>query len=113
VTESNREAADRGYEAGMVAARLAQHDAHFAEINGSINRMVGEMHSLVLAVQRLGDQATADAATVITTAEALKAADQARRDQAELTWTPFQRAMAVVGAVAAVVVILAAFGVFR
>jgi hypothetical protein len=115
---------DRGVDAGKIEARLANHDEHLQTINGSIGRMaqetaalrtetVREIQALTLEVQRLADQATAragtvdaqrtsDKATVLTTAAALKDADIARRDKSADTWSPFQRAIAVLAAVASV-----------
>lgn len=100
------DAYDRGHIAGEIAARLAGHDKHFAAINGSLADIAREMHANTLAVQRLGDQAVARDATVITTAKALKDADDARRAKAEWSWMPFARLIAVVGGLAAVVVVV-------
>jgi hypothetical protein len=97
------DAYDRGHAAGGIAERLAGHDRHFAAINGSLADLVREMHNLTLAVQHLADQAEANARTVVTTAAALRDAEQARRDTDERRWTPFQRLFAVVAAVAAAV----------
>jgi len=102
--ESTQDAYERGTVAGEISARLAGHDRHFAAINGSLDRLANEMHALVLGVQRLGDQAEASAATVVTTARALANAEQARREQGDRTWSPWQRLFAVVAAVAAAVV---------
>jgi hypothetical protein len=82
---------------------LAGHDKHFASINGSLADIANEMHGLTLAVQRLGDQAEAAAKTVVTTAAALKAADDARRSRSESSWSPWQKAIAVLLAAVAVV----------
>ena len=94
---------DRGHTAGEIAARLAGHDKHFATINGSIGDMTREMHNLTLAVQRLGDQAVSRDATVVTTAAALKDAEEARRSQAESSWSPWQKLLAVIGGLVALV----------
>ena len=100
------DAYDRGHIAGEIAARLAGHDEHFAAINGSLANIAGEMHALTLAVQRLGDQAVARDATVVTTAAALKDAEDARRGKAEQIWTPFARMIAVLGGLAAVAAVV-------
>jgi hypothetical protein len=55
-----------------------------------------------LLMQRIIDSAAADRATVLTTAKALKDADDARRDKGEQKWTPIQRLALVLGALAAV-----------
>jgi hypothetical protein len=94
---------ERGHSAGEIAARLAGHDKHFASINGSLADIAKEMHALTLAVQRLGDQAVARDATVLTTAAALKAADEARRSMSDSSWSPWQKLLAAVGGVAALV----------
>lgn len=57
---------------------------------------------MTLAVQRLGDQADAAAKTVVTTASALKDAEDARRGKAEQSWSPVQKLLAVVGVIVAV-----------
>jgi hypothetical protein len=97
------EAYDRGVAAGEIAARLADHDNHFKRINGSLTDVANELHGLVLAVQRLGDQAVHRDATVIATAAALKDAEAARRDKAERSWTPLTRIYLMVAVVGAVV----------
>lgn len=68
--ETVPEAFDRGHIAGEIATRLADHDRHFDEINGSIGRFADEMQRLRLEVQRLADQAVSRDATVLTTASA-------------------------------------------
>jgi len=104
MTEETTDAAyDRGVIAGEIAARLANHDMHFASINGAVTDLVTEMHGMRLDVQRLGDQADAAAKTVLATAAALKAADDARRAQSDRTWSPWTRGFAVI-TVAAVLV---------
>lgn len=99
----------RGHDAGGIAERLDSHDRHFALINGSLADMVREMHAMTLALQRLADQAVARDATVVTTAAALKDAEEARRDRTEQGWAPWQKALAVIaglGVVAGLVVTL-------
>ena len=90
----------RGHLAGEIAARLAQHDQHFAAINGSIGDLRDEMHALTLAMQRLGDAMISDRATVLTTAAALKDAEAARRDRSDQGWSPLARLIAVGAATA-------------
>lgn len=101
------DAYDRGHIAGEIAARLAGHDRHFEAINGSLADIANEMHALTLAVQRLGDQAISRDATVVTTAAALKDAEDARRAKGEQTWTPFARTIAVLGGLAALAAVVA------
>jgi hypothetical protein len=97
---------DRGVAAGEIAQRLAGHDEHLAKINGSMDRVAGRLDALVLAVQRLADATAADRATVVTTAAALKDADEARRATDVRHWTPFQRTFAVIGAIGVVATIV-------
>jgi len=103
VTERPDDAYERGHLAGEIAARLAGHDKHFASINGSLADLATEMHELTLAVQRLGDQAISRDATVVTTAAALRDADEARRSKTEQSWSPVAKAFAVLAAVATAV----------
>ena len=98
---------DAGHLAGRVDARLADHDKHFAAINGSLGDIAREMHQLTLAVQRLGDQAISRDATVVTTAAALKDAEEARRGKAEQSWSPWAKTLAALGGLAALVGVLA------
>ena len=92
----------RGHDAGGIAERLDSHDRHFQSINGSLADIAREMHNLTLAVQRLADQAVARDATVVTTAAALKDAEEARRDRTEQGWAPWQKALAVIAGLVAV-----------
>ncbi len=101
---------DRGHAAGGIEARLAQHDKHFAEINGSIGRVAVAMEKVFLELQRLSAQRDADTATAVTTAAALKDAEQARRDRSERSWTPVARAAVVTSALVALIgVVLAIY----
>ncbi|MFC5268475.1 hypothetical protein ACFPJ1_40755 [Kribbella qitaiheensis] len=95
--ESPQEAYERGTVAGKIDARLAGHDKHFATINGSLADVAKELHDLKLAVQRLGDQAVSRDATVVTTAAALKDAEDARRSKTESAWSPVAKAIAIGG----------------
>jgi len=96
VSESGQDAYERGHLAGEIAARLAGHDRHFDAINGHLADLVAGQEEVRLAVQRLADQAVSRDATVVTTAAALKDAEDARRSRGEQTWTPIQRFIAVV-----------------
>jgi hypothetical protein len=97
---------ERGVSAGEITQRLNDHDRHFAKLNGSMDGVATELHGLTLAVQRPGDAADADRATVITTATALEKADQARRDTSERHWSPLTRFGIAAAALAAVVTIV-------
>lgn len=117
MTESNQQAYDRGADAGRIEQRLAGYDAHFRTINGSIADTARELHDLVLAVQRLADQAVADAKTRVSTAEAVEKARQeaagaieaerrARSDRSATVWTVPRLAGAALGAIAALVALI-------
>jgi hypothetical protein len=100
------DAYERGVSAGEIVQRLNDHDRHFTALNGSLGDVARELGRLTLAVQRLGDAADADRATVKTTATALKEADQARRDTSASHWSPLTRFGIAVAALAAVVTII-------
>jgi t-SNARE complex subunit (syntaxin) len=100
---------DRGVAAGSVLSRLDSHDKQLARINGSMERVADKLaklesldQAMLLAVQRLGDAASADRATVVTTAEALEKAEAARRDKTESRWSPMARLITVIVAIAVV-----------
>jgi hypothetical protein len=106
---------ERGVSAGEIAQRLKDHDRHFERLNGSLGEVAAELHGMRLDIQQLGLQAIARDATVVTTAAALKDADQARRiqeqqrqEQSESRWSPMAKAIAIVGVLAAVVAAVAA-----
>ena len=92
---------DAGVIAGRIEQRLAQHDRHFADINGSVRELVTEMHAQTLASQRLADSAEADRQTAVTLARALKEQSDARRLSSETHWSPAARLIAVLVALAA------------
>lgn len=96
----------RGVKAGLVQQTLREHAEHLAKINGSMADVARELHNLVLAVQRLSDQAVSRDATVVTTAAALKDAEEARRSQGERSWSPFAKVLAVLGGLAAIAVVV-------
>jgi len=97
---------ERGVSAGEIAQRLHDHDRHFEALNGSLGDVAAELRGLTLAVQRLGDAAESDRATVITTATALEKAAQARRDTSESRWSPTAKVIAIIGALAAVATVV-------
>lgn len=65
-----------GYELGQwvgeVKARLDAHDQDFSDLNIALSSLGGEMKGMRSEVQRLADQAVADAEQRIKTAEAVK-----------------------------------------
>lgn len=112
-TETPQAAFERGVTAGEIAARLANHDVHFASINGHIGELVESIHGMRLDIQRLADQAQASAKTLLATAEALKAANEARTEQSTRSWSPWVRVFAVIAAVATLVSIVATIATLR
>jgi hypothetical protein len=111
--ETSNEAYDRGHLAGEVATRLGNHDRHFEAINGSLDKIAREMHTLTLGVQALVQRADSDAATRITTAAALKDAETVRRDKSDSSWSPWARIIALVGGLAGVSAIVGLILVLR
>jgi hypothetical protein len=101
--ETPQQAYDRGADAGRIEQRLATYDRHFETINGSVMDTAKQLKELSLQVQRLVDRMDANAATVLATANALKAADEARRDKTEQSWSPWQKVLATLAGLAALV----------
>ena len=99
---------ERGIGTGKIEQRLDGHDRHFEQINGSLERVAKNLADLNMGIQRLLDSGTADRATVVTTAAALKSADDARRDKDAARWTPFQRGMGIIVVVATVAAVVVA-----
>lgn len=106
---STNEDYDRGHRAGGIAERLDSHDRHFEAINGSLADIARELHALNMNTQRLGDQADANAKTVVTTAAALKDAVQARQNQADQSWSPMARMISVLSGLAALAAVIGLF----
>jgi hypothetical protein len=96
---------ERGIAEGQILSRLANHDEHFAAINGSIDRLGGEMHTLVLSLQKFTDAADSRDAVATASAKAVIDAETARRVAAEHKWSGFQKLFAVVAALAAAITI--------
>ncbi len=117
MTETPQEAYDRGVDAGRIEQQMAEFRQHFTVINGSIADTAAELRSLVLQVQRLADQAVADAKTRVSTAEAVEKARQeaagaleaerrARVDRSDTAWSPVQKALAVIAGIGTIVVVI-------
>lgn len=121
VGESAAEAFDRGHTAGEIAVTLADHAAHLRAINGSTEKTARALEKVAetlqvqaLELQRLADQAEADARTRVATAVAVKETGEARvqadeeaRRVSEREWVPWARLFAVVGACGAIVGLVA------
>lgn len=100
---------------------LADHAAHLKAINGStektaraLEKVAETLQAQALALQRLADQAEADARTRLATAVAVKETGEARvqadeeaRRVSEREWVPWARLFAVVGACGAIVGLVA------
>lgn len=106
----------RGVTAGDVEARLVAHERRLAAINGNLAEIAHEMHGVLLALQRLADQAEGRDATVLTTASALdkadtqrRAADAQRREAAERSWSPVAKAATAIGMLVGILGIVAFF----
>lgn len=74
-----------------------------------LDRAEGNIDSLNLVTQRLGDDAQASRATALSLAKALKEADEARRDKSAEQWSPFQRVAVAISAATALAAIVLAF----
>lgn len=111
--ERNGDEFRRGRAQGQTDATLTEHSAHLARINGSMERVAGEIHELVLGVQRLADAADADRKTAISLAAALEKADAARRISSETHWSPMARTLTVIVAVAVVAGVVIAWAALR
>jgi hypothetical protein len=120
MTETPQEAYDRGDAAGRIAQRLDGYDQHFRIINGSIEKSAVAIHELAMEVQRLADQAVADAkerektAAALEksrreTAEAVESERAARADRAATAWTPLARGMTLLAALATLLGIIGWF----
>lgn len=103
--DNSEEAYRRGLAAGEVTAKLAQHEAHLATINGSIEGLRHEMGSLTGEVHSLRDELAGREANAEAAASALRNADDARRSEAEMSWGRFQRVFAIIATVAALITI--------
>jgi anti-sigma-K factor RskA len=92
----------RGVIAGEINARLAQHDKHFADLNGSVDRMERGVADLVLKFSKMADGMTSRDEKAIATALALKEAEDRRRAQADQKWSVWQKVFASLSGFAAV-----------
>jgi preprotein translocase subunit Sss1 len=91
VTENGR-AYDDGYAAGGINARLANHDLHFKNINGSIDHLASELTLTRLELQKQADAAQAARDAVVAAAQVLEKSVTGKRDR-------FQRYGVLIGAV--------------
>ena len=99
--ETPEETYERGRLAGEINTRLSQHDAHFAELNGSLKEVSTEMHSLALGIQHLSDQFAANEAKVVATAAALELQNKSRRDATDERLKPLTVAVMLFAVVSA------------
>lgn len=117
MSETPQEAYDRGVDAGRIEQQMAEFRQHFIVINGSIADTAAELRNLGMQVQRLADQAVADAKTRVSTAEAVEKARQeaagaleaerrARSDRSATVWTVPRMVGATVGGLAGLVAVI-------
>lgn len=105
-TETPTEAYDRGIEAGKVIIRLDQLDVQIASTNALLARVVSIAQDLGSTVQTLTEARVTDAATRLTTAQAVKDA----KDAQEAGWPPLAKfLLSLGGAVTTVAVLWAIF----
>ena len=120
MTETPQEAYDRGDAAGRVAQRLDGYDRHFQVINGSIEASARSLHELAMQVQRLADQAVADAREREKTAEAveksrreaasaLESERAVRADRSTTAWTPLRVGVTILAGLGTLLGIVAWF----
>lgn len=93
----------RAYRDGMVDQKLASHDAHFSDINGSLERSASSLVEVEKAVARIGDQVqglvltmpslerlAADTATSAETAHQVAEALRAKTAADKTTWDRYR-----------------------
>jgi hypothetical protein len=104
---------DKGWVDGKVAQQLHEHAEHLLKINGSTEKVASELVSIRLLIQQVVDlaehrtesaKAEQDARDkeVTVVAAALEKKEEARRDSSASRWTPVNRWMAVLVALAVV-----------
>lgn len=108
-TDDEQQAYDRGKEDGQLARTVAEQGEHLKKINGSMAEVATKLGELVLGVHSLEQQMAADEKTRISTAQALKDAEDARRDADETKWAPWTRVLAVVVAATGVLTFVVLF----
>lgn len=84
-------------------------DWKLTDVLARVDRHDVEINELKSTTQHLQEGVISDKATRIALANALKEADESRRNQAAHVWTPFAKTFAAVAAVASFVGILLAF----
>ena len=78
-----------------------------------VEHLEGDVGQLKMSVQRLGDEAEANATTVVATAKALREAKEADDRkiaadlrQSETFWTPYNRLITILGGISASVAVI-------
>lgn len=97
MTETLQHAYERGVEAGKVATRLDHHAAQIAATNVLLARTVEISQTMASTVQTLTEARVTDAATRVTTAEAVEAAKTASESQASVAWSPLAKFLVALG----------------
>jgi hypothetical protein len=105
-TPDEQDAYDRGKVDGLLAAKVEEQGQHLDRINGSMEKVATSLADLVLGVSALEQQMAADEKTRISTAQALKDAEEARRTADESKWAPWARVTAIVVAATAVLTLV-------
>jgi hypothetical protein len=99
---------NEGESTGVQLARMeGKIDVTNAHVSGLLQRVDGhageltavksDIQGLKAKTQTLAESQIAEATKAIALAAALKEADEARRTKTETTWTPFNRALVVLG----------------
>lgn len=91
MSETAQQAYVRGVEAGRIAIRLDHHDDQIAATNLVLARTVEISQTLSSTVQTLTEARVTDAATRVTTAEAVEAAKVATETQDTKRWSPLSK----------------------
>ena len=95
MTETLQRAYERGVEAGKIATRLDHHADQIAATNLLLARTVEISQTMASTVQTLTEARVTDAATRVTTAEAVEAAKVATETQDTKAWSPLSKFIAV------------------
>ena len=102
MSETAQQAYERGVEAGRVAIRLDHHDDRLDE-HADLLAMAAETAQIMAStVQTLTEARVTDAATRLTTAQAVKDA----KDAQEAGWSPLAKFATAIGAIAVLWAIL-------
>lgn len=102
MTETAQQAYTRGFESGKIAVRLDHHDEALVATNNLLAKTVDISQVLASTVQTLTEARVTDAATRVTTAEAVEAAKVATESQDTKAWSPLSKFVVVALALVAI-----------